>query len=176
MTKNSRLGAVWAVSSTSSGCGEHGGSRASDGSRSWCSKHAPYPTPSAQWPKGGATAMSELRDGRERIGAALRTGDYHQARQAVADLLEANTSGRVLRLIAGLSKRQGTVLAGVKPAKIAVLSSYSIEFLDDALTVACFLKGVVPELYQPAFNQFQQEILAPDSGLYRFAPDIVILS
>ena len=120
--------------------------------------------------------MSELRDWREQVGAALCTRDYYRARQAVVDLLEANASGRVLRPIAGLIKRHNRALAGVNPAKIAVLSSYSIEFLDDALTVACFLKGVMPEFYQPAFNQFQQEILAPDSGLYRFAPDIVILS
>jgi FkbH-like protein len=120
--------------------------------------------------------MSELRDGRERIGGAFRTGDYYRARQAAVDLYAQNTSGRGLRIIAGEVKLHGDTLVGVKPAKIAVLSSYSSEFLEDALIVAFFLKGVIPELYQPAFNQFRQEILDPGSGLYRFTPDTLILS
>ena len=120
--------------------------------------------------------MFEFRSGRERLGAAFCTGDYYQARQAVVDLLEENASGRVLRVIAGLVKRHSDILAGAKPAKIALLSSYSAEFLDDALVVACFLKGVTPELYQAAFNQFRQEILDPGSSLYSFSPDAVILS
>jgi FkbH-like protein len=120
--------------------------------------------------------MSELRDGRECIRRACGTADYYRARQAAVDLLAQNTSGRVLRIIAGEVKRHGAALAGVKSAKIAVLSSYSSEFLEDALIVAFFLQGVIPELYQPPFNQFRQEIIDPASGLYRFAPDTLILS
>ena len=48
--------------------------------------------------------MSELRDCREQVGAALCTRDYYRARQAVVDLLEANASGRVLRPIARLGQ------------------------------------------------------------------------
>ena len=111
-------------------------------------------------------AERELNNLGERLAGICLAGDYHQARQAVADLLAQNTSGRVLRLVARQAKRHSSAFPDLTRAKIAVLSSYSAEFLDDALIVACFLKGVVPELYQPAFNQFRQEILDPGSGLY----------
>ena len=115
-------------------------------------------------------------DFRERLAGECSSGDFYQARQTAADFLARNASGRVLRFISGQVGQHRNTLRGIKPAKIAVLSSYSSEFLHDALIVACFLKGVVPEIYQPAFNQFRQDILASRSGLYRFSPDTVILS
>jgi predicted enzyme involved in methoxymalonyl-ACP biosynthesis len=115
-------------------------------------------------------------DFRERLAGECSSGDFYQARQTAADFLARNASGRVLRFISGQVGQHRNTLRGIKPAKIAVLSSYSSEFLHDALIVACFLKGVVPEIYQPAFNQFRQDILASRSGLYRFSPDSVILS
>jgi FkbH-like protein len=119
---------------------------------------------------------ASLEDLRDRLVGACRAGDFYRARQAAADLVAQDTGGRVLRFISGQATQHKRTLPEIKLAKIAVLSSYSSEFLHDALIVACFLKGVVPEIYQPAFNQFRQEILDPGSGLYRFAPDTVILS
>jgi FkbH-like protein len=115
-------------------------------------------------------------DARESFAKACRDGDFYQARRAAAGLLAENGSGRVLRFIGRQVQRYKAVLGELKPVKIGVLSSYSAEFLDDALIVACFLKGVAAETYQAGFNQFRQEVLNPDSGLYRFAPNAVIMS
>ena len=113
---------------------------------------------------------------RDKLAAALSAGDFYEARQLAVDLLAQNGGGRTLRFIAMSVEQHRSALAVCKPARIAVLSSYSSEFLHDALVVACFLKGVIPELYQAPFNQFRQQILDSNSGLYAFAPDAVILS
>jgi HAD superfamily phosphatase (TIGR01681 family) len=117
-----------------------------------------------------------IEGGREKLAGALRAGNFYGARQLAADLLAQNGSGRTLRFIATLVERYRPALVACRPARIAVLSSYSSEFLHDALVVACFLKGMIPEIYQAPFNQFRQEILDPCSGLYAFAPNTVILS
>jgi len=65
---------------------------------------------------------------------------------------------------------------GLRTLKIALLSSFSIEFINMPLTVLCFLNGMEAEIYLPGFGQFQQEIRNPSSGLYAFAPEVVVLS
>jgi FkbH-like protein len=59
--------------------------------------------------------------------------------------------------------------------KIALLSSFTIGGLREALLVKCLKEGVYPLLYLGNYNQYNQEILDPSSGLYRFKPDLVIL-
>jgi FkbH-like protein len=125
--------------------------------------------------------MSDVRmrpagDLRDSFAGACRAGDFYEARRAAVDLLAQNSSGRVLRFISGRIAQHKGVLRDMKPAKIAVLSSYSSEFLHDALIVACFVRGVTSEIYEAAFNQFRQEILDPVSGLYGFAPNAVVIS
>jgi FkbH-like protein len=121
-------------------------------------------------------AETVFRQFKERFASAYHAADFYGAQRAAADLLAQNASGRALRLIARAVKQEGSILAGLKPAKIAVLSSYSSEFLHDALIAALFLRGVAATLYQPGFSQFRQEILDSRSGLYGFGPDAVLLS
>jgi FkbH-like protein len=60
--------------------------------------------------------------------------------------------------------------------RIAVLSSYVLDWLVPYLDAECRKAKVTPCFYQAPFNQYTQEILNPGSELYRFHPDIVFLA
>ena len=60
--------------------------------------------------------------------------------------------------------------------RVALLSSFSIEFVQHALRAHGFLERLNVEIYQAGFGQFRQEILDPQSNLYSFQADVVILA
>jgi FkbH-like protein len=58
--------------------------------------------------------------------------------------------------------------------RIALLGNATLDHLNSYLKVACYAAGLRPQIYQAGFDQYTQEILNPTSGLYAFAPDVVI--
>lgn len=60
--------------------------------------------------------------------------------------------------------------------RIALLSSYVLDWLVPYLDAECRKAKVTPCFYQAPFNQYTQEILNPGSELYQFRPDIVFLA
>src|SRR6266566_45177 len=60
--------------------------------------------------------------------------------------------------------------------KLALLASYTSDFIQPLLQVDLMRSGIRSDLYKPRFNQFRQEILDGNSGLYAAQPDITILS
>jgi len=62
----------------------------------------------------------------------------------------------------------------VKSMKIALMGSYTVDFVVPLLRAELFLSDLDAKIYQPHFNQFRQELLSPDSGLYAFEPEVVI--
>ncbi|MEX2648019.1 MAG: HAD-IIIC family phosphatase [Alphaproteobacteria bacterium] len=119
---------------------------------------------------------TEETDIRRDFAAACADGDSLGARRAARALLALNSSGATSRYLVSSIRGAGAALPGLKPLKLGLLSSFSAEFLSDALVVAGLLRGLAIELYVARFNQFRQEILDRGSGLYAFAPDAVIVS
>lgn len=113
---------------------------------------------------------------RRDFAAACASGDALAARRLARALLALNASGATIRYLVSSIRGVGAKLPGLKPLKLGLLSSFSAEFLSDALIVAGLLRGLAIELYVARFNQFRQEILDRASGLYAFAPDAVIIS
>lgn len=62
--------------------------------------------------------------------------------------------------------------AGVRTA---VLSSYTVEPFVYYLTAEFCRLGIPSHVYLPDFGQFKQEIINPESGLYRHKPEVVYL-
>ena len=62
-----------------------------------------------------------------------------------------------------------------KRIKIALLSSFTVKGIKETLFVKCCEIGVLPEFYVADYNQYSQEILNANSGLYKFEPDLIIL-
>lgn len=60
--------------------------------------------------------------------------------------------------------------------KLALLSSSTTALLAPVLQARAFACGLELQIYEGPYGNFRQEILNPDSGLYRFAPHFVLLS
>src|ERR1043165_2038197 len=68
---------------------------------------------------------------------------------------------------------QSSLTAGFGNVRIAVLRSFTIEPLLPFLKAHCYRHRLNPQLFVANYGVIQQEVLAADSGLYRFAPDVI---
>ena len=59
--------------------------------------------------------------------------------------------------------------------RVAILSSFTINGLEESLRVKLYEKKVDCTTYVGGYNQFNQEILDTSSKLYKFSPDITFL-
>ena len=62
-----------------------------------------------------------------------------------------------------------------KKLRVAFLASSTINGFEETMRVKCFQKGIDCITYVADYNQYNQEILNQDSGLYQFKPDITFL-
>jgi FkbH-like protein len=60
-------------------------------------------------------------------------------------------------------------------AKAAILSSSTTALLAPVLRASAFRAGLHLDIYEGVYGNYRQEILDPESGLYRFQPDLVLL-
>jgi FkbH-like protein len=122
------------------------------------------------------SSPSEPSTTRNDFIAALEAGDKFAAMWFARVLLAEDPGLSQFSFIDRELKKVPRGKLGLKFLKVALLSSFSIEFIKKPLTVLCFVNGIEAEIYLSSFGQFQQEILNPGSGLYSFAPHVVILS
>ena len=91
--------------------------------------------------------------------AAVTAGEDFATWQAGAALVDGAAGGLVAR-----------------QARVAVLGSYTTTQFMPILRLAALQAGIQIELYESAYGQYRQDILDPDSALYRFAPDFIVLA
>ncbi len=63
-----------------------------------------------------------------------------------------------------------------RSVKLAVLGSYTTTQFVSTLRLATMRQGIALEIYECPYGQYRQEILNPDSPLYRFGPEVVVLA
>ena len=59
--------------------------------------------------------------------------------------------------------------------RVAIVSGYTSEPLANAMRVALLREGFRAEVYEAPFGVYRQEILASNSGLYAFEPDLILV-
>ena len=62
-----------------------------------------------------------------------------------------------------------------KTIKIGFLSSFTINGLPEIIKTKCDEKQISCKTYLSGYNQYNQEILDPNSNFYRFSPDLTFL-
>lgn len=77
-----------------------------------------------------------------------------------------------LPLEEALSRGEG----GGSEIRIALLGNATLDQLASYVSVECRRAGFRPVVYQAPFDQYTQQMLDPTSGLYAFAPDVIILA
>ncbi len=60
--------------------------------------------------------------------------------------------------------------------RLGVLGSATMNHISSYLGVLCWTRSLPTCIYEADFNQYGQEILSPDSRVYRFRPDVTILA
>lgn len=60
--------------------------------------------------------------------------------------------------------------------RVAVLANFSTQFLTLGLKAALSSRGIRAQIYEAGYNQWEQDLLDPASGLYAFQPDAVLIS
>ncbi len=124
-------------------------------------------------PTGLAPEEDELR---EAVLSHLKGGRVHEATHAVRKLLEQQPGRRTHRFLRDALDSPETSGAELKRLKVALLSSFSIEFVHDSLMALGLLGGMRLDIHQAGFGTFRQELLDPGSALYAWSPDVVILA
>ena len=62
-----------------------------------------------------------------------------------------------------------------KKLKVAILSSFTINGLDETIHVKCSELGIRYQSFVSGYNQYNQELLEPNSNYYNFSPDVTFL-
>jgi FkbH-like protein len=106
--------------------------------------------------------------------AALRSATHVTDRDRLAADVASQTVASYLATATRL--RHGSYdLGGQRPLRLALLRSFTVEPLIPYLEVEAALVGVALETYVGDYGTYRQEILDPESALYDFAPDAVML-
>src|SRR6185437_4151365 len=113
---------------------------------------------------------------RQRFCDALLLQHLPQAIRYAADLLQEDPSARQVSFIHNTLRGIPQGQLRLTTFKVALLSSFSLEFIYPYLIVYGFLNGLKIDIYQAGFGQFRQEILDANSGLFAFSPDAIIIA
>ncbi|HET9847204.1 MAG TPA: HAD-IIIC family phosphatase [Candidatus Dormibacteraeota bacterium] len=63
-----------------------------------------------------------------------------------------------------------------RSTRVALIGSYTTAQLGSMLRVAGLAEGIDIVLFEGGYGQYRQEIIDPDSAIYRFAPDFVVIA
>ena len=104
-------------------------------------------------------------------------GHPDQAWYPLAEACKASAAPRTLRNAARLLA-QGRKKAEApfrRRCRVGLLSSTTMDLLAPILRAQCFGAGIDLDLYMGPFNQIEQEIRDPASGLARFRPEAIVI-
>jgi FkbH-like protein len=117
--------------------------------------------------------------------------DHSDQRRTIEALMEAGDATGAARLLCRLwDSQRSAALAGFVVSRFdklreqlpllsyrwAVLRSFTVEPVLPILKASAYARGIALNLHTGEFNAYAQEILDPDSALYRFHPDAVVLA
>jgi FkbH-like protein len=109
---------------------------------------------------------------RDMVLSRLHAGDYDASIQYARLLCQTKPGARTLRFLRDVAEGADNL----RPFRVVLLSSFSIEFVNDALVAHGFLNGIRIEVLNSGFAIFRQQFLDPASRLYESKGDLVILA
>jgi HAD superfamily phosphatase (TIGR01681 family) len=117
-------------------------------------------------------ATGEFREGVDR---AIAAGDASGAAKMLASAWELEPGSALAGFVSSRYDRIAGRL-GFLTQRWAILRSFTVEPLLPLLKAGAYACGVALEIHLGEFNAYAQEILDPESALYRFQPDTVVLA
>lgn len=108
-----------------------------------------------------------------------KSGEPQKALEACLQLVASAATARNVLQAAQILDQLRSSLPRPNPGqgiKIALLGNATLDHIKSYLLVQCYEAGLRPEIYVGGFDQYTQEVLDPGSGLYNFAPDLLVLA
>jgi len=105
---------------------------------------------------------------------AAKAGNSDEASRWLTRLAETDLSYPTVSYV--YRERQKLPGSQGRAVRIALLSSYVLDWLIPYLDVESRKAGLIPEFYLAPFNQYTQQILNSRSDLYQFKPDVIFLA
>jgi FkbH-like protein len=121
------------------------------------------------------TDPGSVEDLLARARSAADRGDDAELSRAVGRAGEGSDELPVWLSTARLLARTDPQRWARRRLRVAVLGSHTTGHLTTVLPVAMARHAIAIETYQAPYGQYEQEILDAGSGLYTFAPDLVVL-
>lgn len=118
---------------------------------------------------------SDPRTLKAKVDEALAAGDAAGARGLLVQLWQAAPDGATAAFIAKRFESLGDTPPRT-PVKVAFLRSFTVEPALPLLRAEALLHHVDPQFHLGDFNTYSQDILNPESELYRFDPKLVVLA
>ncbi len=91
------------------------------------------------------------------------------------DILSALTPSPAAYLRA-MRQLEGLTDLNLKPVKVALVSTFTLELLRPYLIVESSRRGLGTELHFAPYNQLEQQLLNQASPLYLFKPDVIVIA
>src|SRR5271157_5792477 len=111
---------------------------------------------------------------REEIEDLLNEGKFEQICSTLHHIFDKESSINIYNFANKIFKKISSELK-FPTVKIAILRSITLEQIVPFLTVKCFLNNLQPEINLGGYNLIDQEILNPQSELYNFDPEILVI-
>ena len=105
---------------------------------------------------------------------ACKNGQPQEADRQLARLAALDPSYSTAAFV--YKERQKIPAAQGSEVRIALASSYVLDWLVPYLDRECRGAGLIPRFYQAPFNQYTQVILNSESELYQFNPEIIFMA
>ncbi len=119
--------------------------------------------------------MPDPRNQRQQIENYITREEWFAARDALIALWQQQPSPATANFVIARFERLRERLP-MTLCRLAILRSFTVEPLALLLRAGAFASGIDLTVQVGDFNAYPQEIFNPDSKLYRFSPDVVVLA
>lgn len=113
---------------------------------------------------------------KERLEQADPHGAYLEVRRA---LDSGPCRGVEVAQLAAFAEKLATLgepIPGLTPVRVAILGAYTTTSIVAAARCALLQAGFLATTYEAPFDAYRQEVLDPESQLWRFAPEAVLVA
>ena len=117
----------------------------------------------------------ETGEFRKDVDAAIARGDASGAARMLASAWELDPGSALAGFVASRYDRIAGRLDLLRQ-RWAILRSFTVEPVVPVFRAGAYAVGVALETHLGEFNAYAQEILDPESALYRFQPDVAVLA
>lgn len=90
--------------------------------------------------------------------------------------LDVFQTGKLDRALSRIRDMESLKSTSSRSLRIALIGTGTLDHLSAPIRIACARRNIYAEIYVGAYNQIQNDLLDKNSNLYRFSPDVLVLS